>query len=237
MNLIEHSVNNQGVTIHCLEYHKSTSQTPIVIVPGVTNSAEEIAQDLQRKLNHYHVIISLRGRGKSQAPEVGYSLEDQASDVVAVITHLQISECFLFGYSVGVPIAIKAATQLAPRVKAVILGDYAPFYPSFDKSWAARVKEDDPLISNKLLYGLVADSKFTNLVPDLKSLDIPVLLLKAGQKNSAFPIEAIPKFKESIPKGVVDILSDRDHDIFSPSPNKLIERLNAFITHLETTTT
>lgn len=144
MNPIEHSVNNQGVTIHCLEYYKSTNQTPIIIIPGATNSAEEIAQDLQGKLTHYHIIISLRGRGKSLAPESGYTLDDQASDVVAVAKYLQISECFLFGYSVGVPIAIKAATQLMPKVKGIILGDYAPIYPAFDKSWASKVKKDDP---------------------------------------------------------------------------------------------
>ncbi len=237
MSFSEHFVNNNGVSIHCLEYHKNNAQTPLIFIPGATNSADDIAQDLDGVLTRYHIIISLRGRGKSQAPEKGYTLENQASDVVAVINYLQLTSCILFGHSVGVPIAIQAAVALVPKVTAIILGDYAPCYPAFDKSWASRTKKAHPELNDALLNGLVADSEFINLVPSLKNLNLPVLLLKAGQKNSAFPVEAIPSFQNAITKGVVDIMTDRDHDLFSPSAHKLVERLEVFIEKISAQTT
>lgn len=229
MNKKTISINNNRVSISCIIVNFNENEIPLIIIPGATNSADDIDKSLKDKLIRYHIIVSLRGRGKSSIPEKGYTLDEQASDILAVIKHLDIDAYYIFGYSVGVGLAIRAAWTNKHKVKGIIIGDYPPIYPSFDKSWVSKVKKCEPELSDIFLNGIAKDSKFTNLVPELKDIDCPVLLLKAGQKNSAFPTEVIPNFQKSIPNGRVDILTDRGHDIFAPNPNKLIERIEKFI--------
>ena len=69
------------------------------------------------------VGVDLRGRGDSDKPESGYSLEAHAADVTRVLDHLGLEKATIAGHSMGAFVAIKAALMFPDRVRALVLLD------------------------------------------------------------------------------------------------------------------
>src|SRR5215204_2078703 len=69
------------------------------------------------------VGVDLRGRGDSDKPESGYSLEAHAADVVRVLDHLGLRSALLAGHSMGGFVALKTALTFPERVRAIVLLD------------------------------------------------------------------------------------------------------------------
>ena len=69
------------------------------------------------------VGVDLRGRGDSDKPESGYSLEVHAADVVRVLDHLGLESAVLAGHSMGGFVALKTALMFPERVRAIVLLD------------------------------------------------------------------------------------------------------------------
>src|SRR5215212_5236003 len=69
------------------------------------------------------VGVDLRGRGDSDKPESGYSLEAHAADVVRVLDHLGLQSAVLAGHSMGGFVALKTALTFPERVRAIVLLD------------------------------------------------------------------------------------------------------------------
>src|ERR687896_964992 len=67
--------------------------------------------------------VDLRGRGDSDKPESGYSLEVHAADVVRVLDHLGLESAVLAGHSMGGFVALKTALMFPERVRAIVLLD------------------------------------------------------------------------------------------------------------------
>ncbi|MBK8474427.1 MAG: alpha/beta hydrolase [Sphingobacteriales bacterium] len=228
-----HFIDNQNVVIHCIEINKSNTGIPIIIIPGATNSAEELQEDLKDKLNHWHIIVSLRGRGKSGSPDKGYSLDDHATDITAVIDFLGIGHYYLFGHSIGSTVGIRVAKLRPERVKGLILGDFPPFFPPFDKSWADRVLQNPNIaISKAALYGLAKEGRYTDVSKDFAYISCPILLIRGGKKDSAFPGEQVPAFKKIAPNCQVQTLDESGHDIFRPEPEPLIDIILHFLNRI-----
>ncbi|MGE3801502.1 MAG: alpha/beta fold hydrolase [Candidatus Kapaibacterium sp.] len=233
MNRQEIYADNSGVTIHAIEFHREVEGIPLIIIPGATNSAEEIETDLRGVLPLHHIIINLRGRGKSDSPEKGYSLADQASDILAILNHLNLQECIIFGHSLGSTIGIKAASQVIDRVKGFIMGDFPPFYPPYDGSWAEHVLEREGLqITSTAVHGMAADPTYTDLSEELKGLTCPLLLIRGGKEDSLFPADQAEFLKTIVPNIEVSVLPESGHDIFGPEPGALTQELIRFVTRV-----
>src|ERR671912_394773 len=69
------------------------------------------------------VGVDLRGRGDSDKPESGYSLEAHAADVVRILDHLGLQSAVLAGHSMGGFVALKSALTFPERVRALVLLD------------------------------------------------------------------------------------------------------------------
>ena len=69
------------------------------------------------------VGVDLRGRGDSDKPESGYSLETHAADVVRVLDHLGLENVVLAGHSMGGFVALATALAFPDRVRALVLLD------------------------------------------------------------------------------------------------------------------
>ncbi len=146
---------------------------------------------------------------------------------------LQLNNYYLFGFSLGVGMAIRAATLGGDKVLGLMLGDYPPKYPTYDKEWAARVKENSPELREVFVDGLSADSGYEDLFPELKALSCPSMLFKGGQVGNLVPEEVVTKYKEMIPSGKVVILADSGHVIFRPDPKVLTDEMEKFIKEVE----
>jgi lipase len=69
------------------------------------------------------VGVDLRGRGDSDKPESGYSLEAHAADVLRVLDHLSLERAVIAGHSMGGFVALKTALMFPDRVRALVLLD------------------------------------------------------------------------------------------------------------------
>jgi len=97
---------------------------PIICLHGITAQHRAFnAAARYLETSRGIVGVDLRGRGDSDKPETGYSLEAHAADVVRVLDHLGLQSAVLAGHSMGGFVALKTALTFPERVRAIILLD------------------------------------------------------------------------------------------------------------------
>jgi pimeloyl-ACP methyl ester carboxylesterase len=96
---------------------------PVVILhPGPTDSWRSYEPVLDRLPPGIRAIaLSPRGHGESDKPERGYTVEDFATDVVAVLDALGIRRAVLAGHSASCLVARRVALDHPQRVAGLVL--------------------------------------------------------------------------------------------------------------------
>ncbi len=119
-------VRANGIRQHYLRY--GGSGTPLILVPGIISPAAIwgfVGERLGRVFDTY--ILDVRGRGLSESgPQLDYSLDACAEDVVALAQALELRNCILLGHSMGARIAVRAACRMLPgieRFQRLVLAD------------------------------------------------------------------------------------------------------------------
>lgn len=137
MQLCETMVNNNGVHIHVTEAHRELNKgdVPLVIIPGLSESAEDYISIVEKLTPRHIIMITLRGRGKSDSPASGFTLEDHISDIDAVVRHLELESFILMGYSRGVSYQLGYAVQHPERIRGLIIGDYPAIHTQLPPGW------------------------------------------------------------------------------------------------------
>jgi len=112
-------------------YHRKfihqKSKTWVVFVHGAGGSNGVWFRQLKEFKKHFNVLlVDLRGHGKSKqattTPDLDYSFDEIALDVIQIMDHLLIKKAHLVGISLGC-IVIRAIDKLAPdRAESIILG-------------------------------------------------------------------------------------------------------------------
>ncbi|GHD21797.1 alpha/beta hydrolase [Nocardiopsis kunsanensis] len=120
-----------GLRLHALDYGaleqaSGAGERPsLLILPGITSPA--ISMDfVARRLTDVArpVVVDLRGRGLSDAPDDGdYSLDAYADDVEAAVEGLGLGRTVLLGHSLGARIAAAAAVRPGAAYTGSILVD------------------------------------------------------------------------------------------------------------------
>src|SRR5690625_2703276 len=162
---------NNVISIHYLDSTQNQSDlTPLVYVPGILGNAEQFSDEMEVFSSRRTLSLSLRGRGKSDAPKKGYSVADHAADIHAVIEDSQITNFCLLAHSMGVPYAIKYAIQNQDQMKGFIICDYPASYPLLPKGWEEEVisKGLVPIEREHVIRELRNDSKDIQLWDDLQ---------------------------------------------------------------------
>jgi lipase len=97
---------------------------PVICLHGITAQHRAFnAAARYLETSRCIVGVDLRGRGDSDKPESGYSLEAHAADVVRVLDHLGLKSAVLAGHSMGGFVALKTALMFPERVRAIVLLD------------------------------------------------------------------------------------------------------------------
>lgn len=97
---------------------------PIICAHGLTANAfffQAIAEDLAR--DHRVFAYDLRGRGKSDRPEHGYSVPIHAADLSALISALELERPIILGHSLGALVALYFAAHYPTQLSKLILAD------------------------------------------------------------------------------------------------------------------
>ena len=120
--------NDAPVEIH---YEDHGSGQPIVLIHGYPLNGNSWERQERELLAHGYRVISYdrRGFGRSSQPTVGYDYDTFASDLNALIEHLDLNNMVLVGFSMGTgEVTRYLATYGSKRVrKAALLGTIPPF--------------------------------------------------------------------------------------------------------------
>ncbi|WP_169082893.1 alpha/beta fold hydrolase [Paenibacillus sp. PL91] len=129
---------NQDVNIHYLDTLRMADHhlTPIIICPGLSEAAEEYEDLLAYLLPRRAVVLSFRGRGRSDTPRTKYDLADHVSDLAAVVQETGIERFHLMGNSRGVSYALGFAQKNADQIVSLIVEDYPAEHKQMSAEWA-----------------------------------------------------------------------------------------------------
>ena len=100
---------------------------PIVCVGGLGTDISLWKDYIKPLSKDYKVILfDNRGGGQTEAPEIPYSIEMMAEDIVALLEALHIPSAHFIGHSMGGAIVMQLCIQHRDKVrKAVIAGSFA----------------------------------------------------------------------------------------------------------------
>ena len=236
MTLVDKWANVEEVKIHyltSLDYDKAL--TPLVYVPGALNYAEQSVE----LMNHFNkrrcITMSLRGRGKSDAPINGYSLNEHVQDINAVILHSQVRNYCLMAYSMGVPYAIKFAST-NPNLKGLIICDYPAKYPLIPETWAEGVISNGLIDKEKkyVVEGIQNESSQIDLQNELSLINVPVLIIKGGAEGSLLKDVEVKKYKDKLSNVTITNISNSGHNLFEPDIREFLKIVQQFLRKLDT---
>jgi len=145
---------NDGVKLHYLE---AGSGSPLVMIPGWSQSALEFKHQLAGLSDRYHVYaIDMRGHGESAKPNHGYRIQRFSEDVREFLGANNISNVTLAGHSMGCSVIWAYWEQYGgDRVSKLILIDQMPMITS-NPNWSAQEREDaGAILDGKSLFETV----------------------------------------------------------------------------------
>ncbi len=209
---------------------------PLIIIPGLTENTEDYRSFLEEMQDDRCIVLSLRARGKSSAPEKGYTLEDHIADIEAVVSDLSLNNYRLFGYSRGASYALGFALKYPENVKALIIGDYPAIHSRLPETWVDMFVKLPPWhglstlerMSLSSLNMLQKDSKEVIFYDALKSLEIPMMIFKGELKSSALSEEMLSRYVDAVPLVNIIRISDTGHDIFTPNMQRIVKEVIRF---------
>ena len=156
-----------------MHYQQAGQGRDLVMIHGLfANLAFWYLTVLPELMRQFRVTVyDLRGHGMSDMPRNGYTSRDMASDLNALLTHLNVDKCHLVGHSYGGAVAMHYALMHPQRVRSLTLADaripglQPEFLPHGARRWRFRrmrlrragfdVPDDLPRVAYSYLEELV----------------------------------------------------------------------------------
>ena len=228
--------SNGGVRLHFLASGSAdTGLTSLVFVPGAFGSAEQYENELASFAPRRCVAISLRGRGKSDAPRSGYTLQDHASDIAAVVDKAGLSHFVLMAYSMGVPYAICYSSQGRAHLAGMIIADYPARQHKLTDEWAAQVRRSlsEDVAKPHVIEALQQDSSEFELWDSLDLIECPVLILHGAQEGALLSSELANRYRVHLPHAEVVEFPESGHELWRPSYEKFSSTIKDFLRSID----
>ncbi|HDS01834.1 MAG TPA: alpha/beta hydrolase [candidate division Zixibacteria bacterium] len=132
------SIDSKGVKIY---YEDTGSGTPIVFVHGLGIDRRIFKYQIDALKEKFRLItFDLRGHGKSEAPETGYSYNYFADDLKNLIEHLALKDFHLVGLSLGGAVAVRYQIENPEKAKSLtLIGSHIVGYMKF-QDWPNMFK-------------------------------------------------------------------------------------------------
>lgn len=128
------------------------SGPPLVFIHGEGQGIEYFEHQVERfSSSHRCIVFERRGHGRSETPEYGYSLHNQARDVAALLDHLDVREpATVVGVAFGTTVAAELALHWPDRVNGLVLVAWSELQSVED--YLSFFRAQTPLV-----LGLLAD--------------------------------------------------------------------------------
>lgn len=117
-----------------LAYADSPGDGPTVILThGLTANLHSYAGLIKAGLGADEmrvILVDLRGRGRSDKPDSGYSMADHAADIIGLMDGLGIEKAVVGGHSFGGLLTIYMANHFPERIEKMIIIDAGKLHPN-----------------------------------------------------------------------------------------------------------
>jgi pimeloyl-ACP methyl ester carboxylesterase len=230
--------DNSGVRLHFFDSgdNGERSRTPLLIVPGWPEAADEYTWLGRRLADRRIVIADVRGRGASDAPARGYTWQHHVSDLEAVVTGAGLLPSVCVAFSRGSSYALGFALGHRDDVRGVVIGDYPAQHVRLTSAFLDRhvrmVVRGVPAterVARHVVERLVAESEDISLWERLRDLDVPVLLIRGGRAGALVDGKREARYREALPTIHVALLERAGHDLWSRDPDAYLEVLQTFL--------
>lgn len=103
-----------------LAYERYGKGTPLVLLHGHPLDHTIWEPVLPLLKDDFDLIVpDLRGFGRSETIQIGYSLEDMAADIASLLDHLEIKQATVVGHSMGGYIALVYGRVYSDRIRGM----------------------------------------------------------------------------------------------------------------------
>ena len=238
MPIRERWVDSGGVRLHCLESVplRPTIQVPLLIIPGVFGNAEDYIDEMTRLAPRRCLTVSLRGRGNSDVPVSGYSLENHVSDIAATLAQCGFERPAMMGYAIGAAYAMAYAVDAPDKISALIIGDYPARYRALPAKWVETALENMGARANpEVARALQRESAQVSLWEHLGSLRCPTAVVRGAQAGSMVTAEVAANYQEHCPGVEIITLENNGHELWKPDFDSYIGAIGKFLARVDKT--
>ena len=135
------SLETQGISLY-YELHGEPSAPPVLLITGLGGVGKSWGEQVQRFASSYHVVLpDQRGTGQTTHAQDGYTTQQLADDMAALVDHLRLGPVHVVGASTGGAIAQYLALEHAEIVRSLtISSSFARFDPFVRREFEIRRK-------------------------------------------------------------------------------------------------
>lgn len=233
MTFESYFANRDGVSIHYLDSRNDSTLTPVLICPGLSETAEEYIDLIKYLWPRRCIALSFRGRGQSSTPSTGYDLRDHVSDIESVVESASLDRFHLFSYSRGVSYALGYARTNSGRIASIIAQDYPAQHKEMAPEWADAYINDYLIpygrtenIRPEAVRGIQRESSQIDLqIP----LNVRLLVMRGLLEDGLVGDDDVEIYKSMSPSAEILSFQFSGHSIRSTEKPLLYETIKNFI--------
>ena len=230
--------------LHVLDNGNTESPLPAVLaIPGMGEYADEYAWLLDALGDRRVVVVDVRGRGRSDVPETGYTWEHHISDLRAAVDTLGLDGPIIVAFSRGSSYGLGYAFTYPTEVRGLVIGDYFARHVGLppeiaDQQLQSKVRGTviADRMSEHAVRQVVAESREVPLWDRLMELQCPVLVIRGGRKSALVGDELAAESAASLPSVQMEIITDAGHDLWSRDVDAYLAVLLPFLEGISATT-
>ena len=205
-----------------------------MFLPGTFGMAEDYVPEMSALAPRRCVAVSLRGRGRSDVPELGYSFEDHVRDFDTIVAESGLDRFCLMAYSMGAAYAIGYAARNAARLAGLIIGDYPARYRALAPAWVGRALTALPdRAKPAVARALQRESSEVVLWERLAEIRCPVLILRGGQAGVLVTDEIAAMYRRHLTRARLVTLPAAGHELWQPDFDAYVGAVRSFVEQLD----
>ncbi len=231
-----------------MHYEVHDAGEPLLIIWGIGGEIPSLPADLAEKVQGKYRVITFdnRGSGRTDRPDVPYSIEQMAVDTVGLMDAIDIPRAHILGISTGSRIALAVAARSPERVRSLILNVAAARSPDHEDPVAAEAFErlrtamTQPGFAEKTILYPPTVASFLRQFEALRAFDgrpllgqirCPVLIVNSI-RDASVPIGPAEELRAGIP-GSRLVLVESDHLFARTDSDLLLDPALSFLGEID----
>ena len=221
-----------------LYYEVHGEGPPLLLVPGLGVDVDFFRAIIDDLATSYRVVaFDPRGAGRSDKPDIPYSIDGMADDAVGLLDHLGIDRATVLGCSMGGRTALMLALDHPNLVDRLVLAASSAFVPPdrlFTRRWLIMdvlshipvPKSIDP--QPRYAWRRQRDaSRGFDCSDRLGEIDMPTLVVH-GTDDHIVPFALGKKMADGIPGARLVTVSGGHRALFTSHAGLLVEEVSRF---------